>query len=54
MKEETFKEYEWRGKGVNELVKKLGLEGNVVSIFASNDHGRYYLHIKTITESKGK
>lgn len=54
MKEETFKEYTWRGKDVNQLLKKIGLEGSVVTLYASNDNGRLYLHIKTITESTGK
>ncbi len=53
MKEETYKEYTWHGKDVNEVFKKLGIEGNIVTIYADNDSGRLYLHVKTITDSEG-
>ncbi len=54
MKEETYKEYTWRGKSVQEVFKILGVEGNLVSLYADNNDGGFYLHVKTITESTGK
>ena len=32
----------------------LGVEGNLVSLYADNNDGGFYLHVKTITESTGK
>jgi len=53
MKEETFKEYHWHDKEVVELLKKLGVEGTIVSFYSSDDHG-LYLHVKTKTDTVEK
>ena len=49
MKESTYKEYDWHNKDVKEAMKKLGVEGNIVEIWSSYDHG-LYLHVKTVTD----
>jgi hypothetical protein len=51
MKETTYKEYDWHNKDVQKALEKLGIEGKIVSLWASYDHG-LYLHVKTVTETK--
>ena len=53
MKEETFKEYNWHDKDVVDFLRKLGVEGTIISFYSSDDHG-LYLHVKTRTDVKGK
>ena len=53
MKEETFKEYSWHNEDVVELLRKLGVEGNIISFYSSDDHG-LYLHVKTKTDEVDK
>jgi len=51
MKEETFKEYHWHDEEVVKLLRKLGVEGKIISMYCDDDHG-LYLHVKTKTDVK--
>ena len=53
MKEETFKEYHWHDEEVVKLLRKLGVEGKIISMYCDDDHG-LYLHVKTKTDVSGK
>ncbi len=54
MKEETFKEYEWRGKDLKKLLESAGVKGDIQSIYSDYGHSGLYLHVKTKTESEEK
>jgi len=55
MKEETFKEYEWRGKDLRKLLESAGVKGDIQSIYSDyGGHSGLYLHVKTKTESEEK
>lgn len=56
MKEETFKEYEWRGKDLEKLLKSVGVEGDILTIYSdAGMHTReLYLHVKTKTDTVEK
>ena len=53
MKEETYKEYSWHDEDVVKLLRKLGVEGKIISMYCDDDRG-LYLHVKTKTDTVEK
>ena len=55
MKEETYKEYDWRGKDLEKILRSVGVEGDIESIYSDyGGHSGLYLHVKTKTNSVEK
>ncbi len=53
MKEETYKEYSWHDEDVVKLLRKLGVEGKIISIYCDDDRGLFF-HVKTKTDTVEK